>query len=167
MMKKIILAFGVFLSTISCSDAQTMFSDETLNHEVLNIAGETVDFRTITKNTKGKVTVYEFWASWCGDCLKAMPQVKAMQEAHPEVNYVFISFDKTKEKWLAGIEKHQLKGQHFLVTDVEGMKGKFGKSLEVNWIPRYLITNQKGEIVLFKAIEKDFDKINETLNSLK
>ena len=166
-MKKILLAVAIFAGVVSCSDAQSSFSIQTLDHELLDTSSQKVDFRTIAKSTRGKVTVYEFWASWCGDCVKAMDKVKAMQQAHPEVNYIFISLDKTPEKWLAGIEKHQLKGQHFLVTDPEGMKGKFGQSLSLDWIPRYLITNKRGEIILFRAIEKDFEKINKTLESLK
>ena len=47
------------------------------------------------------------------------------------------------------------------------MKGTFGKSLDVDWIPRYLIVDKTGNIVLYRAIEKDFDKIKEVLNKVK
>jgi hypothetical protein len=43
-------------------------------------------------------------------------------------------------------------------------------SLEVRliyWIPRYIIVDKTGKIVLYRAIETDFDKINETLAALK
>ena len=47
------------------------------------------------------------------------------------------------------------------------MKGTFGKSLDVDWIPRYLIVDKTGKSVLYRAIEKDFDKIKEVLNKVK
>jgi hypothetical protein len=47
------------------------------------------------------------------------------------------------------------------------MKGSFGKSIDLDWIPRYIIMNEKGEIVFYRAIETDFDKINETLKNIK
>jgi hypothetical protein len=73
--------------------------------------------------------------------------------------------DKTADKWKAGIEKHQLKGDHFLAND--GMKGAFGKAIDLDWIPRYIIIDKNGKIVLYRAIETDFEKINTTLKSLK
>ena len=47
------------------------------------------------------------------------------------------------------------------------MKGVFAKALDIDWIPRYIIVDKKGNIVLYRAIETDFDKINETLKKLK
>jgi hypothetical protein len=43
-------------------------------------------------------------------------------------------------------------------------------SLEVRliWLDsRYIIVDKTGKIVLYRAIETDFDKINETLAALK
>ena len=161
------MAIAICSGIISCSKAQTSFSEETLGYALQTTDNQKVDFKSIVKSNNGKATVYEFWASWCSDCVKSMGKFKEMQKANPDVNYVFISLDKTAEKWLLGIEKHELKGAHYLVTDTEGMKGKFGKSVKLDWIPRYIITDKKGEIVLFRAIEKDFEKMNEVLKSLK
>ena len=166
-MKKILIGMAIFTGVVSCSKTQTSFSEETLASTLLTTDSKPIDFKSIVESNDGKTTVYEFWASWCGDCVKSMDKFKAMQKANPDVNYVFISVDKTPEKWLAGIEKHELKGAHYLVTDAEGMKGKFGQSITLDWIPRFIITNAKGEIVLFRAIEKDFEKMHETLQSLK
>ena len=58
-----------------------------------------------------------------------------------------------------------LKGDHYLAKD--GMKGVFGKAVDVDWIPRYLILDKNGKIVLYRAIETDFEKINSTLKKLK
>ncbi len=166
-MKNIIIAMAIFTSIVSCSKAQSTFSEESLGATLLTTDNQKKDFKSIVNSNEGEVTVYEFWASWCSDCVKSMDKFKELQKANPDVNYVFISLDKTPEKWLVGIEKHQLKGEHYLVIDAEGMKGKFGQSIKLDWIPRFIITNKKGEIVLFRAIEKDFDKMHETLQTLK
>jgi thiol-disulfide isomerase/thioredoxin len=127
--------------------------------------GSQVAFKDIIKKQKGKTTVIEVWASWCGDCVKAMPKVKELQANHPEVAYTFISMDKTSDKWLAGIEKHELKGDHYMANDQ--MKGVFGQAIDLNWIPRYIILDKTGKIVLYRAIETDFELIDATLNKLK
>ena len=167
-MKKIILSVFVIALTIGCSNAQkTAFSKEALSEKVVGYDGNEIQLQEILKNHKGKAIVIEFWASWCSDCVKAMPKIKALQVENPTVDYIFISLDKNAEKWKSGIEKHDLKGEHYWISDQDGMKGSFGKAINLDWIPRYIIVDKTGKIALYKAIETDFDKINSTLKTLK
>ena len=164
-MKKIAVFILSAIASLSCSNAQVKeFSKETMTKKLVQTDNSQVSFKDILKKNKGNVTVIEIWASWCGDCVKAMPKVKEMQTNNPNVNYVFISMDKAYDKWLAGIDKHELKGDHYWVTD--GMKGEFGKSIDVDWIPRYIILDKNGKIVTYRAIETDFETINATLKTL-
>ena len=164
-MKKI-LALLVAVVSFSCSNAQKKeFSNEALSENLVALDGSKVAFQTILEKYKGKTIVLEFWASWCGDCVKAMPKIKELQAKNSEVIYVFLSCDKTADKWKEGIEKHELKGEHFLIKD--GMKGAFGKAVDLDWIPRYIIVNKNGGISLYRAIETDFDLIQKTLTEDK
>lgn len=165
-MKQLVLAVIAFIS-FSCTQAQkTTFSKEALSEKLLATDGSQVTFKNILKKYKGKTLVIEVWASWCGDCVKAMPKLKELQANNPDVSYLFISADKTADKWKAGIEKHELnKGDHYMMND--GMKGLFGKAIDLDWIPRYIVVDKTGKIVLYRAIETDFEKINSTLQSLK
>lgn len=164
-MKKIV-ALLLTLSCFSCLNAQkTEFSKEALAENLLAADGNQIAFKDILKKHQGKIVVVEIWASWCGDCVKAMPKIKELQTANPEVDYVFVSMDKTVDKWQLGMEKHELKGDHFMAND--GMKGVFGKAIDLDWIPRYIIIDKTGKIVLYRAIETDFDKINTILKSQK
>ncbi|HEX8577959.1 MAG TPA: TlpA disulfide reductase family protein [Flavobacterium sp.] len=165
-MKKILLPLTIVLMVISCTTAQkTAFSKEALENKLVALDGSEVAFKNILEKYRGKTLVIEAWASWCGDCVKAMPKIKELQANNPDVAYLFISADKTADKWKAGIEKHNLQGDHYLIKD--GMKGTFGKSIDLDWIPRYIIVDKTGKIVLYRAIETDFEKINSTLTSLK
>jgi len=164
-MKKLALLLVAFV-TFSCTQAQkTEFSQKALSETLLTTAGSQLSFKDILKNQKGKTTIIEVWASWCGDCVKAMPKIKELQTNNPNVSYVFISMDKTADKWKSGIEKHQLNGLHYMAND--GMKGEFGKAIDLDWIPRYIIIDKTGKIVVYRAIETDFDQINTTLKQLQ
>jgi thiol-disulfide isomerase/thioredoxin len=167
-MKKIALSFMLAIIGLGCSNAQkTEFNKESLDKKLTTTDSTEVTFENILKNQKGKVTVIEIWASWCGDCVKAMPKVKEMQANNPTVDYVFISMDKAFDKWKAGIEKHELQGKHFWVNDPKMMKGEFGKSIDLDWIPRYIILDKNGKIITYRAIETDFEQINATLKTLQ
>ncbi|MGV9003627.1 TlpA family protein disulfide reductase [Flavobacterium sp.] len=158
-----ILGAAMFFSCASPQKSE--FSKQSLTKMVLTTNKSEVSFSEILQKQKGKTTVIEVWASWCSDCIKAMPKVKKMQEDHPEVSYVFISMDKEYDKWINGIEKHDLQGIHYWAT--EGMKGEFAKSIDVNWIPRYIVLDKEGTIKIYNAIETDFDKINASLKELE
>jgi thiol-disulfide isomerase/thioredoxin len=163
-MKKIFILFTVALLTLSC-EGQTKFSADALPYKLITTDAKVMTFEEVLKKNEGKTLVIEVWASWCGDCVKNMPKLKELQANNPEVTYIFLSVDKTAEAWKKGIDKHELKGEHYLISD--GMKGSFGKAINLDWIPRYIIVDKKGEIALYKAIETDFDKINTTLKQIK
>ncbi len=163
-MKNILLLLVAIVS-FSCTNAQkTTFSKEAFSQTLLATDGNQVAFQDILKKYKGKTLVIEVWASWCGDCVKAMPKIKELQINNPGVAYLFISMDKTAENWKNGIAKHELMGDHFMANDQ--MKGVFGKAIDLDWIPRYIIIDKTGKIVLYRAIETDFEKINSTLKEL-
>lgn len=163
-MKNILLILSIVMTTISCTNAQEkQFSEEALNGIVINSESKETVFRDILEKHKGKTILIEVWASWCSDCVKAMPKLKEIQKENPEVVYVFISMDKSFEKWNEGIKKHEIVGEHYWVNDEKGMKGSFGQSIDLDWIPRYIIVRGEMEVTLYRAIEKDFDKINKAL----
>ena len=163
-MKKIIATLALGLGLTSCQ-AQTEFSKESLTAKLINIENQGISFEEILKQNQGKTVVIEVWASWCSDCIKSMSQVKDLKEKYKEVAFINLSCDKNFEAWKSGIEKFEVSGDNFLIPD--GMKGEFGTSIKLDWIPRFIVINKEGKIVLFRAIEKDFDKIIESIETIK
>ncbi len=156
----------IILTTLGCSNAQDkQFSKESLAKKLITPENTEISFQEILKKHEGKVTMIEVWASWCSDCIKAMPQVKQMQKDFPDVDFVFLSVDKAFDKWQNGIQNHELKGDHYWIND--GMKGDFGNSINLNWIPRYIVIDKTGKVVIYKAIETDFEKMYKQIKKLQ
>jgi thiol-disulfide isomerase/thioredoxin len=165
-MKKIIVLATMLISTLGCAQKEeTSFKKEGLENVMVTTENKPITFVEILKKYEGKTIVIDVWASWCSDCVKGMPKVKELQEKNPEVTFLFISMDKSYESWLKGIEKYEVRGEHYLTAD--GMKGVFGKSIDLDWIPRYMVVDKKGKIALYKVIEADDEKLIKTLESLK
>lgn len=158
----VLLAFASF----SCTFAQKKeFSKEALESRLVANGSSETAFKDILEKHKGKTTVIEIWASWCSDCVKAMPKLKELQKNNPNVDYVFISMDKNAAKWIEGINQYALNGDHY--WSIKGMKSDFSKAIDLDWIPRYIIIDKTGKIVTYRAIETDFDKMSATLKTLK
>jgi thiol-disulfide isomerase/thioredoxin len=47
---------------------------------------------------KGKMVLIEFWATWCGSCLVAMPHLKALQAKYPKTLQVIAVTDETQKR---------------------------------------------------------------------
>lgn len=166
-MKKLLI-LPLVLFGIACSDTsnKTNFSDEALNSSMTSDNNETIAFKDVLEQYKGKPVVIEVWASWCSDCAKGMPKLHALQEQFPRMQYLFLSYDRDLNDWKQGIKKYGLNGGHYHVR--KSMKeGAFAKDVELDWIPRYMVLDAEGNIALFKAIEADDPKLIATLKNLE
>lgn len=141
------------------------FSSVTLNKKFVTMTGDEKSFKHILKENLGKTIVIDIWASWCPDCIKGIPSVLKIQEEYPDAAYVFLSLDKTEEAWRAAVEKYNLKGSHYYLN--EKMSGEFGKSIDLDWIPRYIIINKEGKIADYKSIAADDKTFLFTLKKLE
>ncbi len=58
---------------------------------------------------KGKYVLLDFWGSWCGWCIKGMPDLKKVYEKYKtKLEIVGIDCGDTEEKWKQAVEEHQL-----------------------------------------------------------
>lgn len=62
---------------------------------------------------RGKYVVLDFWGSWCGWCIKGMPEMKKYYEKYKgKFEIVGVDCQDTEAKWKAAVEKHQLPWIH-------------------------------------------------------
>ena len=53
----------------------------------------------------GKVHVLEFWATWCGPCITAIPHLTELQKKHPEVRFVGVASSESGNDEAAKLAK--------------------------------------------------------------
>lgn len=161
-MKQIAIIFFSLLF-INCKPPKDkQFSQELLNAPIITHTGEEITFKKVLDSYKGKTVLIDVWASWCGDCIKGLPKVKEVQEKHPNISYVFISLDKDQRAWKNGIKRFSIKGDHYYVNG--GWKSIFAENIDLDWIPRYIVVNPLGKVVLYRAIHADDKDILKNLN---
>jgi thiol-disulfide isomerase/thioredoxin len=49
--------------------------------------------RVTLASTRGKITVIDFWATWCGPCLASMPRLEKLARKHPDVAVLAVNLD--------------------------------------------------------------------------
>lgn len=158
-LKCLVLIISLFV--LNCNGQKpSTFSQEALEDTFVTLNGDTVTFQQILDEHKGNTLLIDVWASWCKDCIKGLPNIKELQESKENIVFVFLSLDKSLDKWKKGIENYQIKGNHYFMQS--GWNGPFGEFLNLDWIPRYLVVDKDQNISIYKET-----KVNKNLkNSL-
>ncbi len=99
------------------------------------------------KESLGKVTIVDFWASWCGPCRRENPNVVALyKEFHSKgLNIIGVSLDEDKTKWKDAIAKDKLSWTQ--VSNLKGWEDPIAAQYKVEAIPATFILDASGNIV--------------------
>ena len=95
---------------------------------------------------RGKVVVLDFWGSWCGWCIKGMPNMKEYYAKYKgKLEILGIDCNETQEKWKAAVAKHELPWLH--VYNPRGAKNDVCQTYAINGFPTKIIIGADGKIV--------------------
>ena len=99
------------------------------------------------KESMGKVTVIDFWASWCGPCRKENPAVVALyNELHLKgLNIISVSLDEDATEWKAAIAKDKLSWTQ--VSNLQKWKDPIALQYKIEQIPTTFLLDNTGKIV--------------------
>lgn len=94
-----------------------------------------------TEISKDKLVLLDFWEVWCGWCIKAFPDVEALQKTYSEDLVVYGITTEDKEKAIELLDKKNVTfGNYFEDTTIH-------KLFEVRSFPKYYLVNSSGVIV--------------------
>jgi thiol-disulfide isomerase/thioredoxin len=99
------------------------------------------------KQSLGKVTLIDFWASWCAPCREENPNVVAIyNEFHSKgLNIISVSLDKDAIKWKEAIAKDKLTWTQ--VSNLKEMNDPIALQYNITQIPTTYLLDSNGKIV--------------------
>lgn len=115
----------------------------------------------------GKVTILDFWASWCKPCRVENPNfVKLYDKYHEKgLNIISVSLDRENQKsrWIKAIEKDNL--SWYNVSNLKYWQDPVALMYNITSIPATFILDDKGTIIATRlrgsALEKKIDELFE------
>ncbi len=93
---------------------------------------------------RGKYVILDFWGSWCGWCIKGIPQMKEYYQKYAgKFEILGIDCNDPEEKWKAAVEKYELPWLHVYNT----RDSKVLEQYEIEGFPTKIIIGPDGKIV--------------------
>lgn len=122
--------------------------------------GAPVDINTF----RGKYLYIDLWASWCVPCIKEVPYLQALEKElkNDKVAFLSISCDTDRDAWQHKMEDLHMHGNQFIDA-----KGEFCDRLGVTGIPRFLIYDPEGHLLVADAPRPSTPAAREMLEKLQ
>ncbi|GLB51907.1 thiol:disulfide interchange protein [Neptunitalea chrysea] len=120
-----------------------------------NVNGITPTGETLSLNdVKQKVTMIDFWASWCQPCRKENPNLVKLYNAYKKDGFTIysISTDRDEKAWKRAIDVDQLTFP--LVRSEEA-----AKTYKIRFMPTSLLLDSKGAIIEKNKYGKDLEAL--------
>lgn len=124
--------------------------DLSIGKSAPSFTAKNVDGKLVSlKESLGKVTIIDFWASWCSPCRQENPNVVALyNEFHAKgLNIIGVSLDKEGEasKWKEAIAKDKLTWTQ--VSNLKWWEDPIARAYNIESIPATFVLDANGIIV--------------------
>jgi len=111
------------------------------------IAKDTASHAVDLKNYRGKYTLVDFWASWCGPCRQESPTLVRLYKTYKEKGFAIlsVSIDTDKSRWANAIKKDGYTWAN--VSELDGYSGSTAALYTVTAIPNSFLLDKDGKII--------------------
>ena len=121
--------------------------------------GNVISSKDVMATPGVKYVLIDFWASWCGPCMREVPFLKETYSKYFGKGFQIlgVSLDRTRDAWQKAIVDNQMNWIH--VSDLKYWDNEVAKQYSINSIPaNFLIEASTGKIVAANLRGEDLEK---------
>jgi thiol-disulfide isomerase/thioredoxin len=100
--------------------------------------------RPFSGSHSGKLTLLDFWATWCGPCRESLPDLKQFQATYgrDQIEVISVSADKNEGAWKSFVQQNGMNWEQRIDTD-----GQMRRQYGVTALPTYVLTDSSGHVI--------------------
>jgi thiol-disulfide isomerase/thioredoxin len=135
-----IALLGLLALGTAASAAPLKIGDPVPHFSLQTLDGKTLDSASL----KGKVVLLDFWATWCGPCRQAMPELKSLLQKNSGKPLVVVSVSADQDM-KAPAEFARANGMTWMQA-WDGTGKVIGGVFGVSGLPSYVVIDADGRI---------------------
>ncbi|HET8855529.1 MAG TPA: TlpA disulfide reductase family protein, partial [Salinimicrobium sp.] len=124
---------------------------------------------TSLDSLQGKYVYIDVWATWCGPCLREIPDLKKLEDEYKGENIHFVSLsidtEEDYDKWKKMVTEKELGGIQVIADNA--WNSEFIQNYAINGIPRFILLDPQGKIVSADAPRPSNPELKELFKSLE
>lgn len=128
-----------FVMAQESNNGKQLWAKSILNEDAPKI--EVEKWLTEAPDTQGKFVLVDFWATWCGPCIKVIPKLNEWQKKYKDDLVIIGISDETEEK-VRGMKEPVLEYASAIDT-----KKTLSKQLEIKGIPHVMLISPQGKVI--------------------
>ena len=124
-----------------------------------DLNGNLISSKDVLATPGVKYVLIDFWASWCGPCMREVPYLKETYSKYFDKGFQIlgVSLDRSRNPWLMAIENNQMNWIH--VSELNYWDNSVAKKYAVSSIPsNFLVDASTGMIIATNLRGKKLEK---------
>ncbi len=153
---KQIQRIGEIIADIA-TEKKTSAGNQFTDFKLPALTGDSIALSDLVGKTD--FVMIDFWASWCGPCMRSLPDLKTLYGKYKGTRFQIlgVSLDDDKSAWANTVSSHNLEWK--MVSDLKGWKCEGSRIYAVNSIPSTVLIDKTGKIVGRNLSIDEMDKI--------
>ncbi len=153
MMRKVFVFVGMLMcmaNTLMAQDLDAKYATNLLpvGTQVPDLIDALGDKHPVS-DFRGRCVVLDFFATWCGDCRKDLPEMKKLFQKYDMegVEFIGISFDTDSEVLQNFMDKEHISWR--VLSELKKMKdSQMAQDYHIQWIPTMYLLDTEGRVAL-------------------
>lgn len=150
---------GLVLLLIACGPEEELV----IGSEAPNFQAELTNGRLYElQDSRGGLVLLDFWASWCGPCLKELPELVRLNNEYAPMGLTIVSvaLEKRQGVWLKAVERFGMDWKYQIVRDVDFVRfDEIASKYDVTEIPAKFLLDEEGNIIAARPTLKELEGI--------
>ncbi|MDD3077921.1 MAG: TlpA disulfide reductase family protein [Paludibacter sp.] len=125
-------------------EKQTAVGEHFTDIKLPSITGDSLALSDLVGKTD--YVLIDFWATWCGPCMRSMPDMKDLYNKYKgqKLEVLGVSLDQDETAWKKIVKEKELSWKH--ISDLAGWQSQGAKLYAINSIPATVLIDKNGII---------------------